>query len=108
MASLHPPALINSSTWKATLRHYVGCFTFTQRSSLGKNIFNFLNLHHKQNIAEFVENFFIENPQVDFAWIESTSEFKNESSKQELYNLCEILTAHGQTPVVVMDYSENI
>lgn len=97
-------------TFLDSLKHYhhVGCFTFTQKNSLSKNVFNFLHLNRKQNVGEFVENFFIENPQVDFAWVESTSEFKNRISKQELHNLCEVLTAHGQTPVVVMNYSETI
>ena len=55
--------------------HHVGCVTATKSECLDQNILNLSQIRvTKKSFIETVEIFLVENPNIDFAWVEITAE----------------------------------
>ncbi len=88
--------------------HNIGCLTINQSQKLFDNIFDFSKLQQGEtSLIDSIELFCIENPCLDFVWIEKTQALQNQISNNQLRKICELFSSDGQTPVVVMSYQED-
>lgn len=88
--------------------HNIGCLTIHQNQTLLDHVFDFSKLQHGQNsLIDSIELFCIENPCLDFVWIEMTQALQNQISNNQLRKICELFSSDEQTPVVVMSYKED-
>lgn len=89
--------------------HNVGCLTLDESQELLSHVFN-LSKIQKTNISfiDSIELFCIENPHLNFVWIELTQALQKQISKKEIRKIAEIFSSDAQTPVIIMSYQEEI
>ncbi|MBP9765488.1 hypothetical protein KBD08_04090 [Candidatus Babeliales bacterium] len=51
-----------------------------------------------------IDLFFINNPNVDFIWVELTKELLNIMGTNSLTYFCQLLTSHQAIPVIILQY----
>lgn len=91
------------------LKHYhnVGCLTVEQNHTLSERVFDFYNFSHTQNsLTDSIELFCIENPYLNFIWIELTQLLQSQISASQVKKICELFAADEQTPVMVIRYED--
>ena len=57
-----------------------------------------------RSLPDAIELFCIENPYIDFVWIESTIALQKEFPKSQMTNIYKLLSCNAQTPVLVIEY----
>lgn len=95
------------NTFLDALNHYhnIGCLTVVDNYNLKSNILDFATLKTEQHqLIDTIENFCIENPYIDFVWVELTETLLNQISPNQLNRFCELFGSTGQTPVIMMSF----
>lgn len=92
-----------------TFKHYhnVGCLSMDKTQNLLDHVYD-LSTVQKTNIPliDSIELFCIENPYLNFVWIELTHALQNKISEGEMRKICELFSSDAQTPVVLLSYEE--
>ena len=77
--------------------HHVGCVTATKSECLDQNILNLSQIRvTKKSFIETVEIFLVENPNIDFAWVEITAGNTGALSAEQLVKQAQRLLQQGQ------------
>ena len=94
----------------SVFRHYhnVGCLTTEQNQNLSERVFDLSHLQNSDtSLIDSIELFSIENPYLNFIWIELTQVLQRQISVGEVHKICEIFSSDEQTPVLVIRYEED-
>lgn len=93
----------------SNLRYYknIVCFTVVKNEELPDFIFDFFKIKSKSfGIFDFAEMFYIENPSIDFFFIELTEELQKKFSQNEIKKICELFSSENQIPIIVIKYTD--
>lgn len=89
--------------------HNVGCLSLDKEQKLLNHVFD-LSSVKKRNISltDSIELFCIENPYLNFVWIELTKRLREKISEGEMRKICDLFSSNAQTPVVILNYEEEL
>lgn len=95
------------NTFLLPLKHYynIACLTMIDNETLFHTVFDIVQMRPMaRSLPDAIELFCIENPYIDFVWIESTIALQKEFPKSQMTNIYKLLSCNAQTPVLVIEY----
>jgi len=89
--------------------HNVGCLSMDKTQKLLEHVFDLSKIKKKNtSLIDSIELFCIENPYLNFVWIELTKTLKDTISDAEMRKITELFSSDAQTPVVMLSYEEEL
>lgn len=89
--------------------HNVGCLAMTHNQQLFDYVFDLSKLQRPDiSFLDAIELFCIENPYLNFVWIEVSQKLREQFSETQIQKICELFSSDLQTPVIVMEYEQEL